>query len=142
MIKKILKRIWKGPEYQKTYHSKILGEMIFNRDNFCWESKKKINDDEVNFIVGGTKKPDDKLIKALEEIAKSFNEFQYIINEFLKEQTQNAGEEILKLKISDIMYSRPDKPNNGMVFFRGTTNYKIWHCDLVKGKPKYLNYDK
>jgi spore cortex formation protein SpoVR/YcgB (stage V sporulation) len=144
MIRKILNRIWNGPERQEFFYSEVLGKMKLNRNIVCWKSKIKFDDKEVRFIAGGISVPDPKIIQILESIAGSFEVFQENIVDFLKQESQKSdpfGEEILKLVIREIMYSRPDMPTNGMVFFNGPVKNRVWHCDLIKGKPRYLAFD-
>ena len=121
MLKKVLKRIWDGPNIEKEYQSNVLGILKFDKDIHCWTVKKEVNDISVAFTVGGVSSPNQKLLAIIEKHFSSFLEFEEMIQEFLKTESQKQkdfADDISQLKIKEIMFSRPDKPKNGMVFFK------------------------
>jgi hypothetical protein len=144
MLNKILKIIFAGPKIAPTYCSQLLGEFEFDRGTHSWTVKKQIGDSSVTLTVGGKRTPDQQLLKIIEEYYREFSSFEQRIRDFLQEESLKQEEyagEISNLKIEEIMFTRPDEPDHGMVFFTGPDHHKCWHLDLVKGKPGSLCFD-
>ena len=54
--------------------------------------------------------------------------------------TQYA-DEIRQLAIQDVCLFWPDRPDDGMIYFKGPDEFKVWRCDYVARKPQGLGFD-
>jgi len=58
----------------------------------------------------------------------------------VKHLTQFA-DEIRQLTIEDVCLFSPDRPEDGMIYFNGSDEFRVWRCDYVALKRRRLGFD-
>jgi hypothetical protein len=92
-------------------------------------------------VFAGDAKPDATLI------VRSYAHFERAVQEFLAHEAANVkhlrpfAEEISQLEIEDVSLPRPATPTSGMIYFKGPDQYRLWRCDYVDCRPKFLGFD-
>jgi hypothetical protein len=123
----------------------ILGELVINESSW-WECMVLSKDGTIVLNVGGRYEPDEKLIETARETFMNIDMFIDKVTAYLKIESEQKlwgmhAQEINTLKIRDINYWWPRKPNAGMVFFNGPDEYKLWHCDIDGPRLYGLAFD-
>jgi hypothetical protein len=125
----------------------VLGELRLSEDADWWEGNVALEGKSVGFKIGGWRKPDQKLLGHAYDIVRSFANFEHMIADFLASEAREAkclgrfADEIRKLNIKDVCLFWPKRPNDGMIYFRGPDQYRVWRCDYVTHKPRGLGFD-
>jgi hypothetical protein len=121
-----------------------LGLLRLNEDCDSWEAKIELADRKITFRIGGETEPDLGLISRARQIVESQNEFTQMVENYLERRATElpgAADEIRQLKIEDICLLSPKWPNSAMIFFKGPSEYRLWHCDYVDGRIFGLAFD-
>ena len=125
----------------------ILGELRLSDNARWWEGRTIVGGRMVVFRIGGEGKPDARLIAHAHDIVRSLPEFEQSVSAFLADEgsqhphlTQFA-DEIRQLTIEDVCLFWPDRPDDGMIFFKGPDEFRVWRCDYVARKPRGLGFD-
>ncbi|MDP3981368.1 MAG: hypothetical protein Q8Q33_08160 [Chlamydiota bacterium] len=125
-----------------SFNDTILGTMLFYKDTTSWEVLTK----GIKFeIAGDDVQPDPRLLSHAHDIERSIHRFLESISGFLKEEAEvktGAAEEIKKIKIESIVLCWPDRPNDGLIYFKGSDNDHLWRCDYINRKPMNLTFDE
>ena len=59
-----------------------------------------------------------------------------------RDYPEDAKSELARLEIDNISLFWPDRPNDGMIFFRGSEHdNRLWRCDYIARKPTGLGCD-
>ena len=136
----------KGKERTKEIHDAVLGTLRWNEEDW-WEADVRIDGRALGFKICGDCEPGAALMAHAREIFRSFKEFDRMVVEFLASQASQASQwpgasdEIRQLVIEDVCLFWPDRPNDGMIFFKGPDPYRLWRCDYVDRKPRGLGFD-
>lgn len=122
----------------------MLGELILHDSSWecCVESKAG----PVTLSIGGRYEPDEQLLKAARETARSIDEFvdrvdEYLASESQQENWQQFADEVQQLAIAEVSYSWPRNPEAGMIFFQGPDDCRLWHCDIEGPRLSGLVFD-
>ncbi|HTB84433.1 MAG TPA: hypothetical protein VK742_12325 [Candidatus Sulfotelmatobacter sp.] len=121
----------------------VLGKLKLSEEGW-WEARVAIGGKSVGFKIGGSKEPDANLIAHARDIVGTFAAFEKMVAEFLLLESKRLApltHEIQKLTINDVMLAWPKRPNDGMIFFSGIDEYRIWRCDYSNRKPQGLGFD-
>lgn len=124
----------------------VLGAIHPGDNPETWQSSVCLGDQTVRFIIGGGSAPDPRLIEHTRDIVRTFSAFQEMISNFLtlqvwKEKYPELRKEIAALTIEDVCLFWPDRPDDGMISFKGPDEFKIWRCDYIDRKPVNLGFD-
>jgi hypothetical protein len=49
--------------------------------------------------------------------------------------------EIRQLRLEFVGLLWPDRPNDGLLYFNGPNEYRVWRCDYISRKPQILGFD-
>lgn len=121
-----------------------LGRLVLNDEVDWWEAKVQKDGDTVGFGIGGRQTPDPALIRHAVDILNDYSHFKAMVADFLKAETvhfKEYEEEIERLTIDDVCLCWPERPNDGMIYFNGPDDCRVWRCDYVSRKPKGLGFD-
>lgn len=132
------------PPKVKEFTHPELGKLILNDEVDCWEVKVQKDGDTFEFGIEGEQTPDPALIQHAMDILNDYPRFKDMVNEFLQSETRNLKhfeQEIKQLTIDQVFLCRPDRPNDGMIYFKGPDEFRLWRCDYVSRKPKDLGFD-
>jgi hypothetical protein len=128
---------------KKEFHDPVLGTLRLAEENW-WEASVAIDGRTLGFKIGGKIEPDSALIAHARDIVRSFPEFEKMVAEFLTSEAKgmpSAADEIGQLVIEDVMLCWPKRPDDGMIYFKGPEQYRLWRCDYVGRKPRGLGFD-
>jgi len=132
------------PTRIKDRHDPILGPLIYS-DEGSWEATVPIGTSKIYFVIGGEFKPDRDLIDHAHKIIVNFDVFSQTIGEFLRSEAKRfpeaATEEINQLQIEEISLSWPGRPDDGIIFFSGPDETRLWRCDYIQRMPRNLGFD-
>lgn len=134
------KRVEKVPELADP----VLGTLRLSDDRDCWHATVIVGDRPLGVIIGGEAEPDPALVAHAQAIIQSFPEFERSVSDFLGEEARanpKSAAEIGQLTIEEVMFSWPRRPNDGMIFFKGPDEFRLWHCDYLEGKLSGLAFD-
>ena len=141
-----LGRLFAKGEVPPDFTDPLLGRFVFNRDNRWWETQALLGGQPVTFVIGGNEQPDPGLLNHARDIFARFAEIDTRVRAFLDREAQSpklrgAVAEISNLRIESINLLWPKRPNDGMIFFAGSSNDRIWRCDYVGREPQGLGFD-
>jgi len=145
-MKNLFSRIFGSKKSSKCEDSfdTVLGLLVYS-DEGWWETTVTIGESKIGFYIGGETKPDLGLIAHAHEIVANFDTFSGVVSEYLSTKAEGlppeAASEINQLKIDHISLTRPTKPDDGMIFFSGPDEYRVWRCDYIERKPEWLTFD-
>lgn len=122
----------------------VLGELVLNDSS--WECTVESNAGSIVVRVGGRYEPDEGLIATARQTYAKIDDFVLTVNNYLSAEAQADvwkpfANELLELSIADINYWWPEKPSAAMIFFRGTDECKLWHCDIDGEQLFGLTFD-
>lgn len=148
MFKK-LKRFFQGepPPAADKFVDPVLGTLSWSKDDEAWLSSAE--HDGIGFVsqIAGTPYPDAALIRHAADIFTEKEAFTHRVARFLSAEAASVRhlsafrEEIAGLKIECVVLSRPERPDDGMIYFSGGHEYRLWRCDYVGRAPKGLGFD-
>jgi hypothetical protein len=144
-----LKRLFQGqsPPVAETISDPVLGTLTWSIEDEAWLSATEYYGMGFVFQISGTPRPDGSLIRHAADIFTKREEFVQTVQQFLSEQTSSDRhfrafkEEISGLKIERVCLFWPNRPDDGMIFFDGGLNHRVWRCDYVARTPKGLGFD-
>lgn len=122
----------------------VLGVLRLDDDGNWWEAQLEINGKTIGFKIGGDTVPAPALIAHAHHIVRSFVDFDKMVSDFLADQAaqmEPAASEIRQLVMEDVCLFWPDRPDDGMIFFNGRDEFRVWRCDYVNRKPTGLGFD-
>jgi hypothetical protein len=123
----------------------VLGVMRLDDPvNRAWVATVEINGKRVEFKIGGDATPSKTLLRHAHEIVNSFGDFERMIADFLAREAQRpepAAEAIRRLEMDAVCLFWPDRPYDGMIYFKGSEEYGQWRCDYISRKPVDLGFD-
>lgn len=122
----------------------VLGKLLLSEDEDWWEGHVKIGEKRVGFKLGGHTEPSRELLAHAHDIIWAFDDFERMVAAFLLAETERLklfAEEIRKLVIDEICLFWPDRPNDGMIYFVGSNEFRLWRCDYLNRKPTKLGFD-
>ena len=144
-----IKKIFSDPtvDWPRSVTDSVLGELRLSDEAAWWEGRATIGSKTVGFMIGGEGKPDARLIAHAHDIVRSLPEFEQSVSEFLAGEARTVKhltrftDEIRQLTIEDVCLFWPDRPDDGMIYFKGPDEFRVWRCDYVARKPRGLGFD-
>ncbi len=121
----------------------VLGKLRLTEEGW-WEANVAIAGKRIGFTIGGDMEPNSVLIAHARDIVQSFAEFETMIAAFLAKEGRRMNmtrDQIKNLEIEGVMLCWSQRPNDGMIYFRGLEDIGVWRCDYVDRKPKGLGFD-
>jgi hypothetical protein len=144
----MLKRIWRSlfgsSPSQAPFHDADLGELQPGESG--WTVRVSKGADSFEFTIGGVNQPDAALLSHARDILRHYESFQRAVRQCVEAESRNFPEEVkaelAALEIDNISLFWPDRPDDGMVFFRGAAeDGPLWRCDYIARKPQGLGCD-
>jgi hypothetical protein len=143
---KILVELFRGKRKERVeqIQDAVLGVLRLNEEGRWWETTVTVDNSRLGLKIGGDHEPDPALIEHGRDIVRRYQEFKSMLGEFLANEGRRlpgAADEIRKLVIEDVMLTWPNRPNDGMIYFKGPDKYRLWRCDYIGRKPQGLGFD-
>jgi hypothetical protein len=121
----------------------VLGLIHFNSEQKIWEARVA-SALSWRICIGGGAAPDASLIAHARDVAANHEHFSELVSSFLRSEAANfpgAEKEILSLQLESLCLFWPARPNDGMLFFEGGEEGRVWRCDYINRKPDGLSFD-
>jgi hypothetical protein len=144
MFSGILRSLF-GPLPKRTpFTDPILGEL--KPEDMWWSANVSRSNDSFQFGIGGESTPDAALLSHAHDIFNNYEQFKRTIRDFIELESRDypdeAQAELAKLEIDFIGLYWPQRPDDGMIFFRNPAEtFRAWRCDYVGRKPVGLGFD-
>ena len=130
---------------QKHLTDEVLGLLAYE-DEEWWAATVTVQGRKLGFYIGGDTSPDAGRLAHAREIVGSFADFSSRVGAFLADcaatkDWERYADEILALEIESVALLVPGSANDGMIYFSGRDENRVWRCDYVDGKPVDLGFD-
>ena len=122
----------------------ILGTLSYDRESESWGKRMTLADQELRFSVSGEFEPDPVLLEQAATLQAKLPRLLADLPAFLEHEAIQARElatEIRSLKIEDVAVWWPKQPEAVMIWFKGPSDERTWHCSYANGKLDALVYD-
>jgi hypothetical protein len=141
-----LRDLFKGPSSPQPIHDDVLGILVFDSDIDVWEARAmKARQGWYVLVAGDTRAPDSNLLSHAREIASSgARDFHEIIRAFLNSEAsrfRGLEQEVRSLKLGYAALPWPKRPRDGMLYFDGGRDHRLWRCDYADKSPRLLGFD-
>ena len=144
-----IKKLFNDPtaNWPRCVPDSVLGELRLSDDAEWWEGHTTVASRTVGFNLGGQGRPDARLIAHARDIIRSLPEFERMVSAFLADEARTCkhltrfADEIRQLTIDHVNLFWPDRPDDGMIYFTGPDEFRVWRCDYVARKPRGLGFD-
>ncbi len=144
-----LKRFFQGepPPIANTVDDPALGLLSWSKDDEAWLSRAEYRDIGFGFQIAGTPHPDASLLRHAADIIEKKEEFVRSVQSFLTTEAASvphlsaAKKEIAELKIERVCLFWPERPNDGMIYFDGGRDHRVWRCDYIGRRLNGLGFD-
>lgn len=127
------------------YKDDILGTLEYTKDDESWEVIYKSGGEELGFLIAGADRPSEPLLMHARDLIKDIPAFKAKVRQFLEAEKVNfpneAHEEIDTLTIEYVCLMWPDRHDDGMIYFNGPDESRIWRCDYIGRNPRGLGFD-
>lgn len=147
MLKGFLQTLFGLPRpAQEPFLDPVLGELQSGETG--WTVTVTKDGDTFAFTIGGAKQPDARLLAHARDILNDYASFNRKVWDCVRTESRDYPEdvqaELARLQIDNVALYWPDRPEDGMVFFRGSAGDVgwVWRCDYVGRKPTGLGCDK
>ncbi len=133
----------------------VLGSLVYSKDDECWMTAEDSTHLPFRFFIAGnwaeehmSISPDQRLIEHAESIARAPDQFLREVEAFIRTEVaarrhlKGWEHEVSQLKVSALNLAWAECPNDGMIEFAGTNEYRLWRCDYIGRKPAgMLSFD-
>jgi hypothetical protein len=123
---------------------RTLGTLSYDRDSASWGKRIKVIDQDLRLSVGGESEPDPTLLEQAAILEARLPVLIGNLATFLERDAARAPEfesEIRSLKVDDVAVWWPKEPEAVMIWFKGPSQERIWHCGYTNGELSDLVYD-
>jgi len=121
-----------------------LGTLRFDDDVGCWRAALDAQGRRIGFLIAGKDQPDPALLQHAVDVLDDVGNFRARVAAFLQDEANRQphfASEIAQLQIEDLNLFWPNRPNDGMIYFSGPDEFRVWRCDYVNRTPKDLGFD-
>jgi len=140
-----IQRIFGNRKSQEPYFDSLLGMLQSGEEANSWATDPDTYSGPFAIEIGGTDKPDAALLAHAHDIHKESVSFAESVREFLIQQKSEFqleySDEIDSLVIEMVGLWWPARPNDGMIFFEGGSDGRVWRCDYINRSPIGLGFD-
>lgn len=111
-----------------------------------WTATVQVEGQPLEFTIGGKTEPDAALLAHARHIASDFEAFKRQVRSCIETESSdypaNVQTELARLVIEHVSLCWPDRPDDGMIYFRGTeSDVGLWRCDYIAREPCGLGCD-
>ena len=92
------------------------------------------------------RRPDAALLAHAHDILNDLDSFRKAVRDCIESESRDYPEdvktELARIEIDNVSLCWPDRPADGMIFFRGPSDSeRLWRCDYIARKPTGLGCD-
>ena len=123
-----------------------LGVLVWSEDDADWETSAEHGGAGFVFHIGGVSAPHEALLSHASDIQENKDDFARVVRQFLDNEARTEHhasfrQEISTLAVESVVLGWPDRPNDGMIYFNGGEDDRMWRCDYVNREPRDLGFD-
>ena len=146
MISKLFDRLRRSKEPLREIVDPVLGLCVPDQAERWWRASVTLDGRQIAFLFGGDFEPDPALLAHARDIVGEFDAFERRVTEFLRQEAAGiddpyARAEIEGLQIDEVCLFWPRRPNDGMIYFTGPSDDRLWRCDYVDRACRDLGFD-
>ena len=123
----------------------VLGTLVLESDDHLWcETRLELGGRPITFLIGGDQEPSPGLLQHARDIVAAWPEFEARVAAFLLREADvhsRDSSEIRALRIDSIELWWQDRPDDGMIYFTGSSERRLWRCDYIGRQPRDLGFD-
>lgn len=142
-MKWLARLLGKPAELREPVEDQILGLVAWDPTAEVWVFPPHGARSFAIALVGGLA-PDSRLFPFARELHSNALAFQHTVSLALESEaarTPRSAEIIRALQLEVVDLSWPERPRDGMVYFRGAEQGPVWRFDLIDGQPVNLGCD-
>lgn len=139
-----MESLFGSPPVRAPFNDRLLGAL--EPVETGWTVKVVKGADTFELTIGGVSKPDDALLAHAHDIVGHYPSFKKRVKDCVEFESRDYPDEVKAelagLEIDNISLCWPARPNDGMIFFRGSEkDVGLWRCDYIDRKPTGLGCD-
>jgi hypothetical protein len=124
----------------------VLGRCVPEQEERWWEATVKVGDQTIGFTLGGDLEPDPALLEHARQIVAELDAFRARVAAFLAGEAAGTADPIVRaeieiLQIEEVCLFWPDEPGDGVIYFAGPSEDRVWRCDYVEKQCRDLACD-
>lgn len=145
MLRRILSAVFgEPPSPREPFADPLLGRLV--PGELGWTVTVARGSHSFQFTIGGKKEPDAALLAHAHDIVNDFDIFDRAVRAYVTSESKDYPEavkaELANLEIDHVALFWPGRPDDGMIFFRGSENDTgLWRCDYIGRTPRGLGCD-
>lgn len=144
MLKGILRSLFGSHPHRKSFEDPVLGQLKAGESG--WTVSLTLGQDSFELIIGGASEPSAALLAHAADIVNDYDSFKKAVQDCIESESRDYPEdvktEMRALEIDKVALFWPDRPDDGMIFFRGAEDaIRLWRCDYIARKPTGLGCD-
>ncbi len=133
---------------ERQIDSDVLGRLVYSDDDEAWLTGGESGELKFGFYIAGsedfsapTQRPDPYLVRQAEAVALVQDQFIAEVMAYLQTEAKvrriHKGweHEIAQLQIETLCLFWPKRPRDGQISFSGGSDYRLWRCGYLDGKP-------
>ena len=121
-----------------------LGTLFRNVTAEAWEGAFASANGTIELLIGGKEEPAPALVARAREVVAEFPALQRRVDEYLAREAAEDAElvsEIAALRISELQFHWPERPDEVEIVFEIGPEEKYWTCIYAGGELKDLQFD-
>jgi hypothetical protein len=118
--------------------------LAYDRESDNWSKSVVLGGQQFRLSVGGELEPNPTLLEQAALLQARLPSLVADLGAFLDNEAVQAPDlagEIRSLKLEDVAVWWPKQPDAVMLWFKGPSQERIWHCSYTNGKFSNLVYD-
>ncbi len=125
----------------------ILGKLTWSEDDEAWLSDPQHENLGFVFHITGTPEPHAVLLSHAADILRDRNQFMDKVMVCVKQEAELVAhlreyrEEIAELRVETVCLFWGDRLNDGMIYFSGGRDYRLWRMDYANRQPQGVGFD-
>jgi hypothetical protein len=145
MLRSIIRSLFgRARPPRQPFHDAVFGDLKPGETG--WTVRVLKGMDTFEFTIGGVGRPDERLLAHAHDIFNDYDSFKKAVIECIEYESRefpsDVKSELAGLEVDNVSLFWPDRPDDGMIFFRGSENdFGLWRCDLINRKPTGLGCD-
>ena len=124
------------------FQDEVLGTMPWDEDEDGWVAR--VPGATFRIVLTGDERPDTRLLASARALSADSTKLTQQVESLLTTyaaRVPGAADEVLALGMDSVHLTRPNRPGDGMIFFTGPDEHRVWRCDYVAGRPQDLGFD-
>lgn len=133
-----------GRQRRPSFEDHTLGVLEFDPEDECWVGAFDVAGQRITVRIAGTDRPDARLLAHARDLARGYESFAVLVEDFLAAESGREKwepEEVKTLRLDEICLFWPERPEDGMLYFYTDRSKRVWRCDYIGRTPRDLGFD-